>query len=58
MTNGVTHGGRGALPHRQGEIPRVALAGPGQETAVDAAGQQELLCLDADDVGMEPPERW
>lgn len=44
------------LPDREGKIPRVALAGPGQETAVDSAGQQELLCLDSGDVGVEPPE--
>lgn len=43
------------LPDREGEIPRVALAGPGQETAMDAPGQQELLCLDAGNVRVEPP---
>lgn len=46
-----------ALPDGEGEITRVALAGPGQETAVDAPGQQELLCLDSNDVGVEPPKR-
>lgn len=44
------------LPNREGEIPWIALAGPGQETAVDAPGQQELLCLYSSDVGVEPPE--
>lgn len=43
-------------PDREGKIPRIALAGPGQETAVDAPGQQELLCLDSGDVGVEPPK--
>lgn len=47
--------GRLKLPDRQGKIPRIALAGPGQETAVDAPGQQDLLCLDSSDVGVEPP---
>ena len=46
-----------ALPDREGKIPRITLAGPGQETAVDAPGQQELLCLDSSDVGVEPPEQ-
>lgn len=46
-----------ALPDREGKIPRIALAGPGQETAVDPPGQQELLCLDSGDVGVEPPEQ-
>ncbi len=45
------------LPDREGKIPRIALAGPGQETAVDAPGQQELLCLDSGDVGVEPPKK-
>lgn len=44
-------------PDRQGEVPWVALAGPGQETAVDAPGQQELLCLNSGDVRVEPPKR-
>lgn len=43
------------LPDRQGEIPWIALAGPGQEAAVDAPSQQELLCFDSGDVGVEPP---
>lgn len=46
-----------ALPNREGKIPRVALAGPGQKTAVDAPSQQELLCLDSGDVGVEPPKK-
>lgn len=45
------------LPDREGEVPGVALAGPGQETAVDAPGQQELLCLNSGDVGVEPPKK-
>lgn len=45
------------LPDREGEVPWVALAGPGQETAVDAPGQQELLCLNSGDVGVEPPKK-
>lgn len=47
------------LPNREGKIPWIALAGPSQETAVDAPGQQELLCLNSGDVGVEPPtESW
>lgn len=46
-----------ASPDREGEVPWVALAGPGQETAVDAPGQQELLCLNSSDVGVEPPKK-
>lgn len=45
------------LPDGEGKVPRVALAGPGQETAVDAPGQQELLCLNSGDVGVEPPKK-
>lgn len=45
------------LPDRESKIPRIALARPGQETAVDPPGQEELLCLDAGDVGVEPPGR-
>lgn len=45
------------LPDREGKVPRVALAGPGQEAAVDAPGQQELLCVNSGDVGVEPPKK-
>lgn len=44
------------LPDREGKIPRVALARPGQKTAVDSPGQQELLCLDSGNVGVKPPK--
>lgn len=44
-------------PDREGEVPWVALAGPGQETAVDAPGQQELLSLNSGDVRVEPPKK-
>lgn len=47
-----------ALPDREGKIPRIALARPGQETAVDTPGQQKPFCLDACDVGVEPPKQW
>lgn len=44
-------------PNREGKVPGVALAGPGQETAMDTPRQQELLCLNSSDVGMEPPRK-
>lgn len=45
------------LPDREGEISRVALAGPGQKTAMDTPGQEQLLRLNSADVGMKPPAK-
>ncbi|KAG5281955.1 hypothetical protein AALO_G00050630, partial [Alosa alosa] len=44
-----------AIPDRECEVPWVALAGPGQEAAVDPPCQEQLLSLYPSDVGVEPP---
>lgn len=46
-----------SLPDRESEVSRVALAGPSQKAAMDPPGQEQLLCLDATDVGMKPPAK-
>ena len=42
-------------PDREGEVSGVAFARSGQETAMDAAGQQDLLSLQSRDVWVKPP---
>ncbi len=43
-------------PDRQGEVPRISLGRPGQETAFEAPFLQQGLGLDPVDVGVKPPE--